>query len=152
MLRSVDPTFERKATQHDCIQHYPRWQRFGSSLGSSAWMIVASCFLLLNDQRLLATIPAIAFAMVLVASLILWARRDRIDPLPAMMFLLGVLTLTFPIVWITVHSYGSQTALAAMNWPESRWPSFLVCVTVPVLMLWFLVLDRKGAFRKGTTS
>jgi hypothetical protein len=125
---------------------------FGSSLGSSAWMIVTSCLLLLNSQPMLATVPAIAFAIVATASLLLWSRRDRIYPFSAMMALLGLLAIALPLVWIVVQSYGSPSALAAMNWSESRWPTILVVAIVPALMIWFLLLERLGANKDDTTK
>jgi hypothetical protein len=113
-------------------------------------MIVTSCFLLLNSQPLVATVPAIAFAAVLMMSLLLWARRDRIYPFRAMMALLGLLAITFPIVWKVVQSYGSPQALAAMNWPVSRWPTILVFTVVPAVMIWFIFLERSRTIKDGT--
>ena len=125
---------------------------FGSSLGSSAWMIVISCFLVFYDQRTLALVPAVGFAIVLFASLLLWARRDRIYPFPAMMGLLGLLAIAIPLVWITVSLSGSPEALAKMNWPSSIWPTVLVCAIAPALMIWFLVLERSVITKPDTTK
>jgi len=125
---------------------------FGSSLGSSAWMIVASCFLALHDQPTLAMVPAVGFAIVLLASLLLWARRNRIYPFPAMMGLLGLLAVAISLALIVVSSNGSPAALAAMNWPASIWPTVLVCAIAPALMIWFLVLERLATTKPDTTK
>lgn len=115
---------------------------FGSSFGGSAWMIVTSCFLVFHNQPTLALVPAIGFAIILLASLLLWARRDRIYPFHALMALLGLLVIAIPSVLIVVPLYGSPAVLAAMNWPVSTWPTVLGCVIAPGLMIWFLFLER----------
>jgi hypothetical protein len=125
---------------------------FGSSLGSSAWMIVTSYLLVFHNQPSLGLVPAVGFAIVLFASLLLWARRDRIYPFPAMMGLLGLLAVAIPLVWIVVSSNGSPAALAAMNWPASTWPTVLVCAIAPALMIWFLVLERSVTTKPDTTK
>ena len=123
---------------------------FGSSLGGSAWMIVTSCFLALHDQPTLAMVPAVGFAIVLFASLLLWARRNRIYPFPAIMGLLGLLAVAIPLVIVVVSSNGSPAALAAMNWPASTWPTVLVCAIAPASMIWFLVLERSATTKPDT--
>ena len=70
---------------------------FGASLGSSAWMVVTSCFVAVHDQPLLAFIPAVGFTIVLIASLTLWARRNHIYPFTAMMWLLGLIAIVMPL-------------------------------------------------------
>ena len=123
---------------------------FGSSLGGSAWMIVTSCFLVFHNQPTLALVPAGGFAIVLFASLLLWTRRDRFYPFPALMALLGLLAIAIPFVSIVVASYGSPAALVAMNWPVSTWPTVLVCAIAPGLMIWFLFLERSVTAKPDT--
>jgi peptidoglycan/LPS O-acetylase OafA/YrhL len=115
---------------------------FGSSLGCSAWMIVAACFLVFHNQQTLALVPATAFVIFLFASLLLWARRDRIRPFPALMMLLGLLAIATPFVLIAVPTYGPRDVLAAMKWPSSKWPTVLGCALSPGIMVWFLFLER----------
>ena len=125
---------------------------FGSSLGGSAWMIVTSCFLVFHNQPTLALLPAIGFAIVLFASLLLWARRDRIYPFHGLMALLGLLAIAIPLVAIVVPSYGSPAALAAMNWPASTWQTVLVCAIAPALMIWFLFLERSVTIKPDSKN
>ena len=115
---------------------------FGSSLGSSAWMLVTAGFLLINGQTILASIPTTGFALVLIGSALLWSRRQSIYPFSALMTLLGLLAIVFPFVWCVVQSFGSTSVLSAMNWPESRWITILVFAIVPAGMLWFYVLEK----------
>lgn len=118
---------------------------FGASLGGSAWMPVMASFLALHGQRNLAAVPAGAFAVVLLVALALWSRRDRTEPFGAWMTLLGVMAVAGPLVWLVVQNFGSPAALAAMNWPETRWPlSVAAFALVPALMLWFWYQDRAG--------
>ena len=120
---------------------------FGGSIGSSAWMIVAAGSMLLNNQPLVAMIPALGFAVILIASLLLWSRRDRIYPFTAMMALLGLFALILPLVWILIHVYGSAQSRAAMNWPDSLWSLMPVFALVPALMTWFLILEHTAIGR-----
>lgn len=130
---------------------------FGASLGGSAWMLVMASFLALHGQPNLAAVPAGAFAVVLLVALALWSRRDRTEPFGALMALLGALAVAGPLVWLVVQNFGSPATLAAMNWPETRWPlSVVAFALVPVLMLWFWYQDRAGtaaaADRQGDSA
>lgn len=122
---------------------------FGSLLGSSAWMAVAAVFLLLNEQVLLASVPAVGFATVLMGALLLWSRRDSVFPFPAIMAMLALLAIATPVVWIAVQSLGSPPVLAAMNWPQAGWITIFVAAIVPAIMIWFLVLERSGTPRNS---
>ncbi len=122
---------------------------FGSSIGSSAWMLVTSCFLLVNGQAFLASLPATIFALILLGSTILWSRRDSIFPFSALMTLLALIAVSFPVVWCVVQSYGSPSTLTAMNWPESPWIRLLVIAIVPTAMIWFFVLEKSGTTERA---
>ena len=115
---------------------------FGAALGSSAWMIVTAGVLIFHDQRALALIPTITFAIVVAASVFLWGRRARIYPFTALMTLLCLLAVALPVVWIVVSTGAAPEALAAMNWPASTWATALAVLLVPVLVIWFVVLER----------
>ncbi len=125
---------------------------FGSSVGGSAWMIVAAAFLIFHDQPLLALVPTVGFAIILLASVLLWARRDRLYPFTAMMILLTLLAVAIPVVWVAVASYASPAALATMNWPVSIWPTVLAILIAPALMLWFMILERSAKPNGQTKS
>ncbi len=115
---------------------------FGSSLGSSAWMLVTACFLLVSGQVILASIPITGFTLVLIGSTLLWSRRHSIFPFSALMTLMGLLAIAFPLVWCAVQSFGSPSALTAMNWPESRWATILVFAVAPAGMIWSFILEK----------
>ena len=117
---------------------------FGSSLGSSAWMIVTSCFLFTNDQPLVATVPVGGFLLILIASLVLWNRRNRMLPFPALMVMLSLMAFVIPSVWMIVQVYGSSDSKSAMNWPATAWSTVFVVALVPVIMLWFAYLERSA--------
>lgn len=125
---------------------------FGSSLGSSAWMVITSCFLVFHNQPTLALVPAVGFVIVLFTSLILWSRRGCIYPFTALMALQQLLVITIPLVWIAVSTYGSLAALASMNWPTSTWATVLVAAIAPMLMFWLLFLEGSGPPNTKSTS
>ena len=113
----------------------------GASIGGTAWMLVTAGFLAVYGQLALACVPAVCCGLVLLTALLLWVRRDRVRPCPAIMALLGVLAVTYPTVWLAVRFYGSDSALAAMNWQMSSWAAAIVCAIAPVMMLWMWIFD-----------
>ena len=117
---------------------------FGSTLGSSAWMLVTSSVLIAHNQPLLATIAASGFFAILGASLMLWIHRDRVLPFPALMAILGFMAFTIPLVWLFVQTYASAESKNAMNWPVSQWSTVFVFIPVPAIMIWFAYLERSA--------
>ena len=115
---------------------------FGSSLGSSAWMIVTSYFLIVHNQPRLALAPATGFSVILLGSILLWVRRDRVYPFTALMRLLVLLVLTVPIVWLLVSKVASPDALAAMNWPVSGFATVVVCLAAPAIMVAIWLMEQ----------
>jgi hypothetical protein len=115
---------------------------FGSTLGSSAWMLVTSCFLIAHNQPWIATIAASGFLANLIASLVLWNHRDRVLPFSALMAILGFMAFTLPLVWLFVQTYASAESKNAMNWPVSQWSTVFVFILVPAIMIWFTYLER----------
>jgi hypothetical protein len=125
---------------------------YGSSLGSSAWMVITSCFLVFHNQPLIALVPAVGLAVTLLVSILLWTRRDRVYPFTSLMMLFGFFAIAIPAVWFFVQLYGSTEVLAAMNWPVSTWTNLFVVSIVPAVMIWFLVLERIGINRDATLN
>jgi hypothetical protein len=120
---------------------------FGSSLGSSAWTLVTSYFLVVHHQPFLAAIAASGFLAILIASLVLWTLREQVFPFTALMAILSLMAFTLPMVWLVVLSYGSAEAKNAMNWPISPWPTVFVFALIPSLMIWFAYLERLVIFK-----
>ncbi|MCP4170794.1 MAG: hypothetical protein GY758_08500 [Fuerstiella sp.] len=125
---------------------------FGSSLGSSSWMLIASCFLVFCKQTALAWVPAFTFAIVVTVSIFLWKRRGRIYPFTAYMVLLGLLAIVIPLVYGIVLLNASDAAMSTMNW--SRSISLFVAASgiTPILILWFLFLERSADPNNGLNS
>lgn len=117
---------------------------FGSSIGSSAWMLVTSCFLVAHNQPWIATVAAGGFLVVLLASFVLWIRRDRIHPFPALIAILGLMAFMIPYVWLFVQTYASAESKDAMKWPVSGWSTVFVFLLVPAIILWFWYLECLG--------
>ena len=123
---------------------------FGSSFGSSAWMLVVTYYLVANSQSTVAMVPAIGFLVIMIAALLLWSRRDRIYPYAAMMTILGLMAFVIPFVWMVVQNYGSLQSRAAMNWPNSQWSTVFVFVLVPAMMVWFQYVERLAVSQNCT--
>ena len=130
-----------------------QWNAVGwyvGGLGNSSWMFVISCFLFVNHP-IIALVPAIAFATILVVCLLFWAYRDRIYPFTATMILFGILAITTPSVWIFLLAYGTPEVRTAAGWPRSPWPTLFVVVILPAIMIWGVILERI-AMNKNDTS
>ncbi len=117
---------------------------FGSSVGSTAWMVVTACFLVFHGQILLAAVPLACFQIANAVGLILWQRRDRIFPFTALMLLFVVLSITIPLTWVIVASFASPAALTQMNWPLSVFATIAVFCLVPAMMALFVYLERQS--------
>ena len=117
---------------------------FGSTLGSSAWMLVTCCFLIAHNQPWVASIVAVGFLTNLIASIALWVYRDRIYPFSALMSILGLMAFTIPLMWTLVQHYASDEFKNAMNWPVSQWSTIFVSVLIPAIMIWFAYLERSA--------
>jgi hypothetical protein len=120
---------------------------FGSSLGSSAWMLGTSGCLFACNQQLIAIIPGIGFVAIVLTSIALWNRRNCIYPFSALMTILGLIAFTNPFVWLIVQTLGSAESKSAMNWPASSWSTVFAIAIVPVVMLWFIYLERTAIAR-----
>ena len=116
----------------------------GSAFGSTAWMLVVACFLTFSDDAELAVVPTAGFLIANCVAIHLWQRRDRTLPFTGYMILLGVLAVIVPTVWITVESFASQKALTRMNWPSSVTSTIFIVFFVPMIMLWFVHLERQA--------
>lgn len=124
---------------------------FGSSLGSSAWMLVTSYFLVVHNQTFVAAIAVSGFLAILFASLVLWKRRDRVYPFHALLAILGLMAFTIPIVWLLVQTYASAECKMAMNWPVSGLSTVFVVLLVPATMIWFIYLESLAKRHNQTT-
>ena len=122
---------------------------FGSSLGSSAWMLGTSGCQFAYNQQLIGMIPALAFVAILLTSIVLWNRRNCIYPFSALMMMLGLIAFTNPFVWLIVQTLGSAESKIAMNWPASSWATIFAIGIVPVIMLWFTYLERTAIARNS---
>ena len=105
-------------------------------------MLVTSGFLIAHHQPFIATIAASGFFVIVLASLVLWVRRDRVYPFHALMAILGLMAFTFPMVWLFVQAYASAESKKGMNWPVSQSSTAIVTLLVPAIMVWFAYLER----------
>jgi hypothetical protein len=120
----------------------------GSVIGNTAWMIVTSCFLLVNRQELIAAVPVGCFLVTNLIACTIWMRRERLDPFLSMMVILSVLSVTIPVAWVATQAWASSEALEQMNWPSgTTWK--VVVLLAPAVMVWFIILEHRARSRFG---
>ena len=125
---------------------------FGAVAGSTAWMLVTAGFLVAHGQYWVASIPVGCFLATNVVAMVLWRRRDVLDPFVALITILTVVGLAVPTAWITVRYWGSPTALAQMSWPSAAFWNYVVFTLGPVAMLWSWLLERRSRNRSELGS
>ena len=119
----------------------------GSVVGGTAWMLVASAFMITKGAVLPALVPVGCAAVTILVGYALWHFRDRVPPFPAMMTLLAVMAFALPIAWFSTERWCPPQILSAMHFPRSQW---WVVGLVPLLMLWFGVQERRSRKVRAT--
>lgn len=112
-------------------------------------MLVTAFFLIAFRQAALAIVPTLGAASVLVLSLLLWSYRSHIAPFQALMMLMAGNAVVVPAVWGAVSECADTKVLTAMHWPTDEWTFLCVAALVPILMLYFLVLERSNQRTAG---
>lgn len=120
---------------------------FGSAFGASAWMAVASTLLAVYGALRVALVPAACTTAVLVLAAVLWRRRDRLAPFPAILILLAAVALANPIAWIAVSRFGPPEALGRMNWPAHGGWDLVVLLIAPLVMVGFCFTEWQARTR-----
>lgn len=115
---------------------------FGAQFGSTFWLLMSGAVLL----REAPTAGAVALAAFLVANVtgwLLWSRRDRMLPYPAIQWLLAVMgvTATAFVVYVNmagvVHALDDRLGMGSWGFP------FVPLLFVGLMVL-FHVLERRG--------
>jgi hypothetical protein len=117
---------------------------FGSSIGSTAWMLIVAAFLYVHGQSVLALVPGMAFLIVNAVTVVQWRRRCRLLPFRALMTLLVLLSVVTSVVLLAIERFASPVALAAMHWVESGAGLIPYLLIGPVLIVLFVLLERSS--------
>ncbi len=114
---------------------------FGSLLGGSAWLIPTGVLLAISGQLGLALLPLTTCVLLNVLGIVLWYRRDRVRPFPALVAALASFALLTPIVWVAVSTYATPKSLAALNWPQQSFAGAIATLIFPAIIAWFCFLE-----------
>ncbi len=115
---------------------------FGSSIGSTLWMLLAAAVLGFHGQVGLAIVPTLSFMVVNGLAVVMWKQRHRIRAFHGLLMLMLALAVAIPITWFTVSSFATEDSLRRMNWPDSTAIDIGVCLIAPAMMAWFVFLNR----------
>lgn len=121
----------------------------GAAVGGTAWMVVTAGFLVSNQEVVVAAVPFSCFLITSLFAYGLWMRRERLDPFLSLMALLGVLSITTPVAWLTTCKWASPETLAQMSWPSWYGWNVVVLLLAPGIMLWFYVAECRANARQG---
>ncbi len=105
-------------------------------------MLPVSLFLMAYQQLYQALLGLIGLVFVNLLALVLWHGRDCIQPFTALVWLLGVLSLVTPVIWLCTWQFGNAQVLAAMNWPQSIWVNLSVPLICPLLLIQFVIMEK----------
>lgn len=121
-----------------------QWQLggwFGCVFGGSAWLISAAVILASNGQPRLALLPAGCCLLLATLGVVLWYRRDRILPFPALMSVLAVFAVLTPLVLFAVSVNATPESLAALNWPQQGITGAMAAFICPAIIAWLCILE-----------
>jgi hypothetical protein len=108
---------------------------FGGQVGSTIWMIIAGVVLLARG-----VVPGIwllvCFAATNVIGFVIWSRRDRIAPHPAIQCLLAVMAVATAIGLILLDIHGGAAGMPMPSW------YYGVLLLFPAMMLQFAMQER----------
>ena len=117
---------------------------FGTMMGSTAWMLGASGFLLINRQAMLALVPSFAFSLSMMFAAVLWGRRDSVSPYKATMIMMGLFAVLVPTVFFTILFAANDEVLEKMNWNATPFNIAFIFGLCPTLMAYFWFLERRA--------
>jgi hypothetical protein len=128
---------------------------FGSQLGGTAWMLVASIVLALQTPWIAAW-WVLCFALANAAGVWLWLHRDRLRPYLAMQGLLAICGATGLLAVAALHLFGPAGVRLGVAWHDGRFilegppgttlrsAYATLLLIVPGLMAFFALMERAG--------
>jgi hypothetical protein len=132
-----------------------QWQMggwFGSVFGGSAWLIPTATILASNGQPTLALVPAGCCLLMNFVGCVLWHRRDRVRPFPALIGVLILFSIATPLTWFAVSANATPVSLAALNWPQQGMIAAMVTLICPAIIVWFCVLEYSHDGSAGASN
>ena len=124
---------------------------FGGVVGGSAWLIPTTAILAWNNQSRLALLPAGCWLLVNLIGCVLWYRRDRVRPFPALVGVLCLLAVLTPLVWFVISSNATPASLSSLNWPQRGMGAAMVALIFPALIAWLCFLEYSHEQTPGSS-
>jgi hypothetical protein len=119
------------------------WAWYGGQVGSTVWLLVLGVIALAQDD-LLGLVPVLCCLAANAAGTLLWLRRHRLAPFPAMELLLAIVAMASAASAATIVEGGLLGADPST--PPGRWV-YLYVLIFPALMLQLWAVDRGGRKR-----
>jgi hypothetical protein len=136
---------------------------FGSQIGGTAWMLTGAAWLLLFAPWV-GLIWLVGFALCNAVGIVLWRRRDRVAPYPALVILLVTIMVVGLLEISTIDLLRSPAwgpiliAQGREAWLKQAKPQSLgqgrlfLLIGIPVLLLYLRLMDRAGRRGLGEPS
>ncbi len=124
------------------------WGWFGSQIGSTAWLFIVAADTV-PKSALAATWLASCAAAPNILGCILWMKRDRLAPYPAIQLLItGIGVFTLLALLIADH-FSVLPIIDSRLMASPRQAYWLLCI-FPLLMAWFAYMEHTQANRNNT--
>ncbi|MHC5113621.1 MAG: hypothetical protein ACYTGP_04240 [Planctomycetota bacterium] len=119
---------------------------FGAQVGGSLWLMILAGLMFARDWRL-GVLTLACFLAPNVVGTMLWMRRDRIAPYPAIQIMLGTLGVSAVVAvgaaWAADRLEGLYGTADPVTW-------LLALLVVPGMMVLFHFMERAGV--RGRTG
>lgn len=117
---------------------------FGGQVGGTAWMLLAGALVLYQGSWLGAVI-ILFFLLPNVIGLLMWCRRDRISPYPAVQVLMAAIGL-FSLLTLVAFDASGRLAGTGSGSPRSV---YWIMLVFPATMIAFHLQNRSGGKKSG---
>lgn len=119
---------------------------FGAQLGSTVWMLIATPILFPKEPEA-GGVALLCFTLPNVFGVLLYRRRHRIAPYPALQWLISIIGIVTTLFVV----YLNQSGLVQELDPRlgyGRWGFYLLPLLFGGLMVWFRWMERSAVRRR----
>ncbi|MCP3903239.1 MAG: ABC transporter ATP-binding protein [Planctomycetes bacterium] len=117
---------------------------FGAQIGSSLWLLITAAIMFARDWRL-GLLTLACFLAPNIVGTMLWRRRDRIAPYPAIQIMLATLAGAAVLAVVVLHAADHLQYLDPRLGSEA-W--YLALLVIPAMMIAFHAMERAGERRR----
>lgn len=109
---------------------------FGAQVGSTVWIAVAGVILLWKSCVLTGCVFLGSFLAPNIIGLVLWSKRDRIRPYPAIQWLIVIIGV-FTVVSLVCLDISAKIQLVSPQYEQFPRAMYLLLLMFPALMVMF---------------